>query len=204
MRDNGNNGNGHDKNNHNHKNKHQTKKQQQKSLEIEVRRSNVLGFHIKGLTQMEIAQKLGIDQTTVSGDLRYIKQNANKQIIEMTDNVSFEYVKYTKVNDEAQKKLWEIANFEIDLTDNTIDPSLIMSANINNKIRVAALSTILVANNQRMEMLTGGTKTTHDHEGTTIMHHAYKVKEGSKSVEQLQKEEAARFIRDYKIGSIIR
>jgi DNA-binding NarL/FixJ family response regulator len=53
------------------------------TFEQEVRRSRVIGLHSKGLTQTEIAQKLGVDQSTISDDLRYIRQQANRNIVDV-------------------------------------------------------------------------------------------------------------------------
>ena len=35
----------------------------------------MIGLHYKGLTQMEIARELNVDQSTISRDLHYIKED---------------------------------------------------------------------------------------------------------------------------------
>jgi DNA-binding NarL/FixJ family response regulator len=57
------NGNGHVNDNSNSNSKIRTR--EIVTFEQEVRRSRVIGLISKGLTQMEIAQKLGVDQSTI-------------------------------------------------------------------------------------------------------------------------------------------
>jgi DNA-directed RNA polymerase specialized sigma24 family protein len=49
-------------------------------LEQENRRAKVLGLYSKGLAQLEIAENLGIDQSTISRDLHHIRQESRKYI----------------------------------------------------------------------------------------------------------------------------
>ena len=98
------NGNGHvnnDKSNSNSK----TRTREIVTFEQEVRRSRVIGLISKGLTQTEIAQKLGVDQSTISDDLRYIRQEAKKNIVAVVDNLSFEFIKYLGSIDEIVREL---------------------------------------------------------------------------------------------------
>ena len=50
-------------------------------IEKENRLSRIVSLYSKGLTQVEIAQELGVDQSTVSRDLQFIKQEAKKKIV---------------------------------------------------------------------------------------------------------------------------
>ena len=49
-------------------------------IEKENRLSKITTLYSKGLTQAEIAQELGVDQSTISRDLQFIKQEAKKKI----------------------------------------------------------------------------------------------------------------------------
>jgi DNA-binding CsgD family transcriptional regulator len=49
-------------------------------LEQENRRSRVLALCSKNLTQFEIAQELKVDQSTISRDLRNIKDEAMRKV----------------------------------------------------------------------------------------------------------------------------
>ena len=59
------------------------------SLDIarESRLSKVVSLYSKGLNQEEIAQELHIDQSTVSRDLQFIKQQAKKQIESISEKI---------------------------------------------------------------------------------------------------------------------
>jgi NADH/NAD ratio-sensing transcriptional regulator Rex len=155
-----------------------------------------------------IAQKLGVDQSTISDDLSYIRQEAKKNIVAVVDNLSFEFIKYLGSIDEIVRELWEIADTEIDpLANNNnnnnnnnnanivpIDPNAIISTNMNNKNRIAALSLLLQIYQNRIEAITGGTRSTRDFAGTTIMSHGHHIKEELKTPEERRKEKLTRII----------
>ena len=56
--------------------------QQQSQLDIarENRLSQIIALYSKGLTQSEIAQKMNVNQSTISRDLQYLQQEAQKNI----------------------------------------------------------------------------------------------------------------------------
>jgi hypothetical protein len=155
--------------------KERTKAGEKRSFEQEVRRSRVIVLLSKGLTQMEIAQQLGVNQSTISDDISYIKQDARKKIVEAADNLSFEYLRYLAVTDEISRELWKISVFHID--PNNMDTNYIMNVNISNKNKIAALTLLMELNRQRIEAITGGTRSTHDFNGITIMSHGYSIKD---------------------------
>lgn len=64
-------------------------------VERESRLSKVISLYSKGLNQEEIAQELHIDQSTVSRDLQFIKQEAKKQVEKyLREDILFEYLRY--------------------------------------------------------------------------------------------------------------
>jgi DNA-binding transcriptional regulator LsrR (DeoR family) len=144
-------------------------------FEQEVRRSRVIGMHTKGLTQMEIGQRLGVNHSTISDDIRYIKELAKWSVVEVADNLSFEYVKNLAAMNEIERSLWEISDFQID--PNNMDTNYIMTVNMSNKNRIAALTLLLEVNKHRNEVVTGGTRSTHDHVGMTVMSHGHEMKQ---------------------------
>jgi orotate phosphoribosyltransferase-like protein len=172
-------------NNGNGKSQPRAKAREKETFEKEVRRSRVIGLHSRCLTQMEIAKELNVDQSTISKDLRYIKDEAKNKIIEFTNNLSFEFVKCLAEIGEIKRELWKIASTEIDppLNNNNvmIDPNIIITTNMNNKNRIAALTQLLETIKHRMELITGGPRSTHDHIGMTVMGHANSVKESMKT-----------------------
>jgi predicted transcriptional regulator len=160
---------------------------EEETFEREIRRSRVIGLHSRSLTQVEIAKELDVDQSTISKDLRYIKDEARNKIIEFKDNLSFEFLECLAEISEIKRELWKIASTEIGplLNNNNnnvmIDPNIIITTNMNNKNRIAALTQLLETIKHRMEFITGGPRSTHDHIGMTVMSHAYNVRESMKT-----------------------
>jgi hypothetical protein len=110
-------------------------------IEKENRLSNVLSLHIMGLSQEEIAIELKVNQSTVSRDLQYIKQESRRRIDKyMREDVPFEYERYFAAYNEISKKLWQTVN------DYNTDP----------KDKIRALSLLNQANDKRHERLIGG------------------------------------------------
>jgi hypothetical protein len=58
---------------------------------------------------VEIADKLRADQSTVSRDLQFIKQEAKKKIEKyLNEDILFEYLRYIADSNGVTRKLWEI------------------------------------------------------------------------------------------------
>src|SRR5262245_29744292 len=65
------------------------------NIERENRLSRIISLYSKGLTQSEIASELGVDQSTVSRDLQFIKQEAKNKIEKyLNEDILFEYLRY--------------------------------------------------------------------------------------------------------------
>jgi len=64
-------------------------------IERENRLSKVISLFSKGLNQEEIALELHIDQSTVSRDLHFIKQEARRQVEKyLREDILLEYLRY--------------------------------------------------------------------------------------------------------------
>src|SRR5918996_735997 len=110
-------------------------------IEKENRLSRIISLYSKGLTQAEIAQELGVDQSTVSRDLQFIKQEAKKKIEKyLNEDILFEYLRYIAGSNEVTRGLWGIVQNEKTMT----------------KDRMNALSLLMQSYNKRLEMLIGG------------------------------------------------
>src|ERR671911_2925556 len=110
-------------------------------IEKENRLSRIISLYSKGLTQAEIAQELGVDQSTVSRDLQFIKQEAKKKIEKyLNEDILFEYLRYIAGSNEVTRELWEIVQNEKTMT----------------KDKMNALSLLMQSYNKRLEMLIGG------------------------------------------------
>ena len=110
-------------------------------IDKENRLSRIISLYSKGLTQEEIAQELDVDQSTVSRDLQFIKQEAKKKIEKyLNEDILFEYLRYIAGSNEVTRKLWEIVQNERTLT----------------KDKTNALSLLMQSYNKRLEVLMGG------------------------------------------------
>src|SRR5215207_3753836 len=110
-------------------------------IEKENRLSRIVSLYSKGLTQAEIAQELGVDQSTISRDLQFIKQEAKKKIEKyLNEDILFEYLRYIAGSNEVTRELWEIVQNEKTMT----------------KDKMNALSLLMQSYNKRLEMLIGG------------------------------------------------
>ncbi len=110
-------------------------------IEKENRLSRIVSLYSKGLTQAEIAQELGVDQSTVSRDLQFIKQEAKKKIEKyLNEDILIEYLRYIAGSNEVTRELWGIIQNEKTIT----------------KDKMNALSLLMQSYNKRLEVLIGG------------------------------------------------
>ena len=107
----------------------------------ENRISKIISLYSKGLNQEEIAEELCVNQSTVSRDLQFIKQEARKQIEKyLREDILFEYVRYMAGSNEISKQLWEI----------------VQDKNTSTKEKTNALSSLMQSYNSRLQTLTAG------------------------------------------------
>jgi predicted transcriptional regulator len=108
-------------------------------IEKETRLSSVISLYSKGLNQEEIAHELHIDQSTVSRDLHFIKQEAKKQVEKyLREDILFEYLRYMAGSNEITRKLWQIVENESATT----------------KEKTNALAQLMQSYNSRLQTLT--------------------------------------------------
>jgi predicted transcriptional regulator len=73
----------------------------------------VISLYGRGLSQAEIAAKLGVNQSTVSRDLNEMRKQSRKTVEEhVVRDALFEYYRWAAAVDEVTKKAWEIAEDE--------------------------------------------------------------------------------------------
>jgi predicted DNA-binding transcriptional regulator YafY len=110
-------------------------------IEKENRLAKIISLLSKGLTQSEIAQEIGVDQSTISRDLQYLKQEAKKKIEKyLNEDILFEYLRYIAGSNEVTRHLWEI----------------VQSPRTATKDKTNALSLLTQSYNKRLELLIGG------------------------------------------------
>ena len=105
-------------------------------------------MHSKGLTQSEIADKLGIDQSTVSRDLNHVRKESRKYIEKyVAETVPFEFNSCLTGLGQIIKKLWDI--IEEDGKGNTTTAT-------SSKKTMAAITLLMKCYRTRLEILIGG------------------------------------------------
>jgi DNA-binding transcriptional regulator LsrR (DeoR family) len=115
-------------------------------IEIEDRRAKVIALYSKGLNQAEIAEKLAVNQSTVSRDLQEMRKQSRKEIEKrVLDDVLFEFYRWAAGMDEVTKKAWEIVEDE----------------KAAHKSKMEALSFLVECYNRRLEMMVGGSNNEH-------------------------------------------
>lgn len=98
----------------------------------------IISLFSKGLTQQEISLKLGIHQSTVSRDLRYLREDARNQIWEyMNKEILFEYMRYIVSNNDTSERLWKIID----------------DGRSSKKEKISALTLLNQINKQRIEIM---------------------------------------------------
>ena len=97
------------------------------NIERENRLSRIISLYSKGLNQSEIASEVGIDQSTVSRELRFIKQEAKKKIEKyLNEDILVEYLRYMAGSNEVTRHLWELVQNEENAKDKINALSLFM------------------------------------------------------------------------------
>jgi predicted transcriptional regulator len=82
-------------------------------IQRENRLSKVVSLYSKGLNQEEIAQEMHVDQSTVSRDLQFIKQESKRQVEKyLREDILFEYLRYMAGSNEITRRLWDIVENE--------------------------------------------------------------------------------------------
>jgi transcriptional regulator len=110
------------------------------NLEVEDRQAKVISFYCRGMTQIEIAKALDVDQSTISRDLRQIRRRARARVEDyITKDTPFEYYRCVHAIDEIAKKAWQVTDRE----------------DATNKERLAALSLLMNCCEKRLEALFG-------------------------------------------------
>ena len=81
--------------------------------EKNIRQSDVLKLYIKGFSQTEIAQKLLVNQSTISRDLQEIKKESKKYIVNIIcKDIPFEFKRTLTGLDEVIKFSWKLIENE--------------------------------------------------------------------------------------------
>ena len=80
-------------------------------FKIEDRRRRVASMLARSMTESEIAQQLGVDQSTISRDIKVLKESAQQFVYDLAkSDLAYYYKQSIDGIEEAKKESWKIYN----------------------------------------------------------------------------------------------
>jgi IS30 family transposase len=78
-------------------------------FKIEERRRQVASLLAQSMTESEIAQKLNVDQSTISRDIKALKHVSQQFVFDLAkSDLAYHYQQCIKGIDEVRRKAWEL------------------------------------------------------------------------------------------------
>jgi DNA-binding transcriptional ArsR family regulator len=78
-------------------------------LKIEVRRQKVTSLLAQSMTESEIAQALSVDQSTISRDIKVLKEQSQQFVYDLAkSDLAYYYKRCIDGIEEVRRKAWEI------------------------------------------------------------------------------------------------
>jgi IS30 family transposase len=112
------------------------------SFKIEERRRRVASLLAQSMTESEIAQQLNVDQSTISRDVKALKELSQQFVYELAkSDLAYYYKQSIHGIEEAKREAWKIYH-------NNNDVSL--------KEKLSALKLIVESNEARFKLLSEG------------------------------------------------
>src|SRR5215211_5550770 len=103
------------------------------NFKIEERRRNVASLLAQSMTESEIAQKLNVDQSTTSRDVKALKELSQKFIYDLSkSDLAYYYRQSIDGIEEAKREAWKIYrnnNNEVSLEEKLSTLKLIVESN---------------------------------------------------------------------------
>jgi predicted transcriptional regulator len=110
-------------------------------FKIEERRKEVASMSAQSMTETEIAEKLNVDQSTISRDVKALKEMSQQFVFDLAkSDLSYYYKQSIDGIEEAKKEAWRIHK------DN----------NTSFREKLAALKLIIEGNEARFKLLSEG------------------------------------------------
>jgi IS30 family transposase len=115
------------------------------SVQIEERRRKVASYLARAMTETEIARQLNVDQSTISRDIKALKENSNQFIYDLAkSDLAYYYTQKLNSLEQAKKEAWTVYNNTNDETINTY------------KVKLLALKMIIAADEASIKLLNEG------------------------------------------------
>jgi IS30 family transposase len=90
-----------------HKNKNYTTAKNR--FKIEERRRQVASLLAQSITESEIAEKLNVDQSTISRDIKALKQMSQQFVFDLAkSDLAYQYQQCINGIEEVRRKAWEL------------------------------------------------------------------------------------------------
>jgi transposase len=84
------------------------------NFKIEERRRRVTSLQAQSMTESEIAQELGVDQSTISRDVRALKELSQQFVYDLAkSDLAFSYKQCIDGIEEVKRKAWLMLNNEL-------------------------------------------------------------------------------------------
>ncbi len=117
------------------------------TFKIEERRRKVASMLAQSMTETEIAEQLNVDQSTISRDVKALKEMSQQFVFDLAkSDLAYYYKQSIDGIEEVMKEAWRIYNNSND-EDNNI---------ISTKEKLAALKLIIESNEARFKLLSEG------------------------------------------------
>jgi IS30 family transposase len=88
---------------------HNFKNNNNNKFEIEERRRKVSSLLAQSMTENEIAQELGVDQSTISRDIKVLKEQSQRFVYDLAkSDLAFYYKQCIDGIEEVRRKAWEM------------------------------------------------------------------------------------------------
>ena len=112
------------------------------AFKIEERRRKVASLLAQSMTESEIAQELNVDQSTISRDVKALKELSQQFVYDLAkSDLAYYYKQCIDGIEEAKREAWRIYNH---------------NNNISVKEKLAALKLIVESNEARFKLLVEG------------------------------------------------
>jgi IS30 family transposase len=125
----------------NHRKRQRRRSSRSSKLKLEQRRRQVASLVAQSRTESEIAQMLGVDQSTISRDIQALREESIHFVHDLAkSDLAFQYHQSIRGVDEVKRKLWD----------------LIFSEQSTTKEKLTAYRLIMVAEETRFRLLEKG------------------------------------------------
>jgi len=124
------------------------------SFRIEERRSKVASLLAQSMTECEIAYELKVDQSTISRDIKVLKQQSQQFVYDLAkSDLAFYYKQCIDGIEEVKRKVWEMLRKS---NDNSNENNNNNDSSLTEKDKLSALKLIKECNEAKFSLFKDG------------------------------------------------